>query len=78
MDSTYNIENHFVSPEVFMISQCIKDMNNKRSGNKDDITSPESKSRFRDIVAEVFDPFNNACTILLGQCAVIQRLGLRW
>ena len=107
---------------LFMISQCIKDMNQKRSGHEEDITSPESKSMFRDMpalnaqkqlrlgsihrtatalpeelsdiikivwkcknsasffesfVAEVFDPSDNACTILLGQCAVIQRLGLR-
>ena len=114
---------HFVSPEMFLLSQCIKEVtNSKKTSNEDDITSPASKSMFRDMplsaqkqlwlgsvnrsslslpedlpdvvlvvwksknsatffesfVAEVFDPMDNACTILLSQCAVIQRLGLRW
>ena len=40
--------------------------------------SKNSSTFFESFVAEVFDPTDNACTILLGQCAVIQRLGLRW
>ena len=113
---------HFVSPEMFLLSKCIKELTSKKSGNEDDITAPESKSMFRDMplnaqktlslgsitssaislpdelsqiikivwksknsatffesfLAEVFDPSDNACTILFGQCTVIQRLGLRW
>ena len=113
---------HFVSPEMFLLSKCIKEVTTKKNSNEDDITAPESKSMFRDMplhaqkhlrlnvinrsstslpddlsdivktvwksknsstffesfVAEVFEPADNACTILLGQCAVIQRLGLRW
>ena len=113
---------HFVSPEMFLISKCLKEVGSKKSTNEDDITTPESKSMFRDMpqtaqkqlrlavvnrsftslptdlsdvirkvwkhknsatffesfASEVFDPTDNACTILLGQCAVIQRLGLRW
>ena len=113
---------HFVSPEMFLLSKCIKEMSSKKNGNEDDITAPESKSMFRDMplnaqkqlrlgsisssalslpedllpaikivwksknsatffesfLAEVFDPADNACTILFGQCTVIQRLGLRW
>ena len=113
---------HFVSPEMVLLSKCIKEVTSKKSGNEDDITAPESKSMFRDIplnaqkqlrlgsitpkatslpdelspiikivwksknsatffesfLAEVFDPSDNACTILFGQCTVIQRLGLHW
>ena len=114
---------HFVSPEMFLISKCLREVGSqKKISNEDDITSPESKSMFRDMpqtaqkqlrlgvidrsftslptdlpdvvkkvwksknsatffesfVAEVFDPMDNVCTILLGQCTVIQRLGLRW
>ena len=120
MDDDGNV--HFVSPEMFLLSKCIKEVSSKKASNDDDITSPESKSMFRDMplhaqkhlrlsivnrsskslpdelsdivklvwksknsstffesfVSEVFDPSDNACTILLGQCAVIQRLGLRW
>ena len=114
---------HFVSPEMFLLSKCIKEVTTKKSGNEDDITAPESKSMFQDMplnaqkqlrlgsitpsasslpkelspiikivwkwknsatffesfLAEVFDPSDNACTILFGQCTgVIQRLGLLW
>ena len=113
---------HFISPVMFILSKCIKEVTSKKSSHNDDITSPESKSIFRDMplhaqkhlrlsvvnrsftslpeelsdivklvrksknssaffesfVSEVFDSSDNACTILLGQCAVIQRLGLCW
>ena len=112
----------YVSPEFLMMKETVSALRSNSKTDEDDLTTPSSKSLFRDIaqvfqqnlklasitsydedlpselspivkklwklkntttfyetlMAEVFSPLDNPCSLIFGQVPIIQRFGIRW